>query len=252
MGHSVRPQPNLSNVDKRILYALTRIIVENLDGVANNKASENFVLSDSQARELVHLLGELAQSEAFLRKLSFVNSIVDTPQNDPKLDIKLVRLTGKRPIAAGIGMTSETMRKWRVRLGVSPAVQPNDPSPMTFTHFLKMEEKLLRELGVDPRVADLVLRVAARSEAALRALLLAINGEISDGAKSKRVLRLEHLRRDFVGLLSDAHIRELPKDTVVGLFTVIPDLSVLFTTRDWGVAGTMSTMCGGISMIGRS
>ena len=32
-----------------------------------------------------------------------------------------------------------------------------------------------------------------------------------------------------------------------GLMTVISDVSMLFTTRDWGVAGTISTVAGGFA-----
>lgn len=248
MGRAVAPSPKLTDADKRILALLSKIIIENLDGVADNRSSDMLTLTDAQAGELLRLLEQLMQSETFLRKLSFVNLIVDASPDDPKLDLKLVRLTGKRPIAAGIGMTSETMRKWRVRLGVCPPIGPKDPAPMTFGHFLKMEERLLAALDVDPRVADLVLRVAARSEYALRELLLAISGGILDEAKSPRVLRLGALKRMFVPLLSDTHIRELPRERVGALFMAISDMSVMFTTRDWGVAGTMSNICAGLAM----
>ena len=35
---------------------------------------------------------------------------------------------------------------------------------------------------------------------------------------------------------------------VSGLATVVVDVTVLFTSRDWGVAGTMSTIGGGLAM----
>lgn len=244
----IRPSPGLSDTDKRILNLLSIIITESLEESLSNKFSAHAVLSDAQARELLRLLQALLEDERFLRKLAFANLIADTSPSDISLDIKLVRLTGKRPIGAGIGMTSASMRKWRVRLGaLRPSLQ-RDPSPMTFAHFVKMEQKLLEELEVDPRVIDAVLRLASHSEPAFRRLIAAINGAAADRADSPRIFRLSDFRK-LTTSLADRHLRELPKDKAIGLFTLISNTTVIFTTRDWGVAGTISTMCGGLAIV---
>ncbi|MBS0269150.1 MAG: hypothetical protein JSS54_09245 [Proteobacteria bacterium] len=249
MSQRNKPPANLSQIDKAVLRLLSKILIENVDGCGGNHEPGKVSLSDHQASELLELLEILIQDERFFRRLAFVNQIVDASPLDEKLDLKLARLTGKRPIGAGIGMTSENMRKWRVRLGASFPQQANDPLPMTFTHFLKLEQKLLNELGVDPRVAGLVMNAAARNEQVFLSLLRSINGQNGPAAEAPKVFRLQDLTRKFLKPLSDAHVREFPKDRVVGLFTMVSNTSILFTTRDWGVAGTISTLCGGFSMI---
>jgi len=243
------PSPKLSETDKALLLLLSKILIENVEGISENLDQSQVVLTDEQAEKLCGLLEQLMQEESFFRRLAFVNQIIDTDPLDEKLDLKLVRITGKRPFAAGMGMTSENMRKWRVRLGVAPKKSLHDPVPMTFTHFLKMEEKLLNKMDVNPRVSALALQAASQNEGAFLQLLRAINGDPKNSAHVSSVVRLQHLRRKFIEPLSDPHKRELPKERVVGLFTVISNTSVLFTTRDWGVAGTISTMCGGFSMM---
>ena len=38
------------------------------------------------------------------------------------------------------------------------------------------------------------------------------------------------------------------RERLVGTATIVSDLSVMFTTRDWSVAGTLSTMAGALIM----
>lgn len=104
-----------------------------------------------------------------------------------------------------------------------------------------MEVRLLRALRVHPAleklIEDLVIRRTDLFERFEQREQILLSGQIRRGVMSL----VEHLR----GSLGGIHVS---KTQLVGVATVVSDVTVMFSTRDWGVAGTLSTIAGALAM----
>jgi len=107
--------------------------------------------------------------------------------------------------------------------------------------FVEMEVHLLRALRVHPAleklIEDLVIRRSDLFERLERREQILSLGQI----RRSVMFLVEHLR----GSLGGIHV---PKNQIVGVATLVSDVTVMFSTRDWGVAGTLSTMAGALAM----
>lgn len=225
---------------------MAELLLEFCGTPGGNAPAGHVLLSEQDARQLLELMESLLEDERFIRRLQYVKTMLETSGHELELERKLVRLTGKRPIAAGIGMTAENMRKRRVRIGVLRQSRERDPSPVTFQHFLKMEELLYNDLGVGPAVSELLLRVAVQNEVALMALVRAVHDEKRVHPPSS--LSLGAIKRAFVSRLREAHSKEMPANKLIGLTTLVANGSVLFTTRDWDAIGVLSQLGAALAM----
>ena len=248
MGNFGAPQPEMTTQEQRLIALLTEVLLDVPITSKTNLRHDDFALTDKQALELLHLLEKIINEDRFIRRTDFIRLMSTANDNDPKLDLKLLRVSGKRTIGMGVGMTSKKMRQWRIRLGTIPATEKTDPTPMTFTHFLKMEERLLSELRVHPRIAELILAAAASNEERCLALVRGVNSLANDTAQKSRFPGAGTVRRIFVAPLKNG-ATTFSQNQLVGLAGLITNTSVLFTTRDWGVAGQLSAVCANIAMI---
>ena len=108
---------------------------------------------------------------------------------------------------------------------------------MTFDYFVSMERKLLRTLAIDPRVQDLLERT-----------LLASQQQIENARSGNAPIPTGH-SVESVKAFRDAMRRErrVLRTYATSTIFLVADTGVLFSTRDWSVAGTLSTMAGAIA-----
>jgi hypothetical protein len=110
---------------------------------------------------------------------------------------------------------------------------------MELDHFLQMGRWLLDAAGLNPRVTELASRVIR----SLRPRLEQVRrGEATlDHGAIERLLAIP-LQRDIT-----KHVREISSTRIVCIVTLVADLSILFTTRDWSVVGTLSSIAGALA-----
>jgi hypothetical protein len=112
--------------------------------------------------------------------------------------------------------------------------------PMTAQYFERMEAKLLDEAGMPYGARNAVLQLIKSERSRLEA---ARNGH--------RVIPYGTIRQVIMGICPrgprEKKSMHVSTTQIAAGLTIIADTSVLFTTRDWGVAGTLSTMAGGLA-----
>jgi hypothetical protein len=230
------PQPTLTRAEKQILRILAEALVEiPSDWRASNLPSGQVPLSDQSAAKLLDLLEEYVASKKFRERAEFIELLSGDESSKPAREIYLRGRSeaGRTRVAA-----SWQWGDFQLRLGLGNDIaRGSSATYMDFAHFLRMEERLLAELGLHPRIRALVIQMVVDRKSEVEAVR---NGRIK-------------IRRGSVGDVPKPIIEELkqpkpdgghmlPLGKVVALTTLTADLSVMFTTRDWGVAGTLSAM----------
>jgi hypothetical protein len=113
---------------------------------------------------------------------------------------------------------------------------------MTIRKFLALERALLESSNLNERVRELVLRVVGAQSAAIEAIRDGDN-VLPRGSLTRLPAKLAQevdVARRTVG------VRPMSTQKVAGIITIVADMSVLFTTRDWSVVGTLSPMAGAL------
>jgi len=243
------PVPTFSVSDRRLLYLLGELLLERLDGEphSSNVGHTQVVLTDRQAAELLTLIEQLLSSRQFLEKITFVEIMANGDQKN-ELRAKEIYLAGRRRTGRTRVASSWLWADFQTRLGINRWVsyRPVRSRTMDLHHFLQMEARLFDALPCHPRVATLILELQKR-------MLPDIEAIREQGKRIPLNIRGD-IVRPIVDDLRDRTAKQTigsstNKYNVSALFTVVSDLSVLFTTRDWGVAGTMSTISGALMLI---
>ncbi|HEX8571804.1 MAG TPA: hypothetical protein VF759_03530 [Allosphingosinicella sp.] len=230
------PQPALSPVEKRILRVLAEALLDMpADWRASNLPSGQVPLSDRAAADLLPLLEDYVASKKFLERTEFVELMGSEGSSRRTREIYLQgrSAAGRTRVAA-----SWQWGDFQLRLGIGrDIVRGSSARYMHFSHFLRMEERLLAELQLHPRVKALVIQMVVDRKPEIEGIrdgrMSIRRGSVRDVPKPV-MEELRHTKPD------GGHM--LPLGKVIALTTLTADLSVMFTTRDWGVAGTLSAM----------
>lgn len=230
------PQPALSPTEKQILRILAEALIEIPgDWRASNLPSGQVPLSDQSAAKLLILLEEYVASQKFRERTEFIELLGSDGSSKRAREIYLRGRSeaGRTRVAA-----SWQWGDFQLRLGIGHDIaRGSTANYMDFAHFLRMEERLLAELQLHPRVKALVIQMVVDRRSEVEAVR---NGRMKIQQGSVRdvprpiIVELKQTKPD------GGHM--LPLGKVVALATLTADLSVMFTTRDWGVAGTLSAM----------
>lgn len=219
------PVPKYTDSEKRLIELLARHLLECLEPHVkySNRPSNHVVLTDNEADELLGNIERIADSKQFYEICYFVEGLT-AARSDTDGRLREIYLANRRK---------------RGRTRVNASFHWNDFNDrlqnMPFEHFLAMERKLLGACELETRLIDTVIQMleSARiksDEARSR------NSPIKRGTIKKKLL--DPIRR----LCRNDESCSVPRHKIVSAMTILADSSVLFTSRDWGVAGTISTI----------
>ncbi len=110
---------------------------------------------------------------------------------------------------------------------------------MPLTHFLRMEAKLASAANVHPRVKALILKLVEAK--------LTLIEEVRFGRQKLRDRAISDPPKQLLAALQKKDpVGKPPMKTakLVGIMTIVMDLSAMYTTRDWSVAAFLSTIAG--------
>lgn len=238
---------HLSRSDKELLLLLGGLISDPIGLEAGNHSYEEVPLSNAEAARLIELLEELLSSKKFLESCHFVEGL----SRGREADIATLRdifnywrgRTGRNKSMSWLHF-NEFLRRYNSEIDPERSRHLPRLREMSFSYFMRMERILLAAAPLSPRVRALTLSVVKKFEAdielARRGLKPLPNGVI----KAQPRVLLEGLR---VSNLSVVGMPTFAATQIVGIVTLVADTSVLFTTRDWGVAGTFSTIAGAMA-----
>lgn len=250
-----RPKPRLSDTEKAILVVVSEILLENLDAlpVCANRVDSLVPVSDEQAENLLRLVSELTSSRVFLERWFFIHNVVGPSlfADDERLRKLFGSLRGMR------GRQYLSLDGWwkayLARLGVSNAqYRGRTIQPLSFDEFVKLEKRLFLDLNLDPRISEILMSLVERQRDLIeeqRSIQLdrSMISPLSVAGIPRAILG--PLRTALTEILADKFRRELPRDYLSGLATIVSNLSVLGTTRDWDVTGTISGLCGAMPFV---
>jgi hypothetical protein len=241
------PEIYLSSDDRRLLELLARLVADDEWTGDNIKSGQEVAISDREAGELLLLLEQFSASRQFVEgahftELLFSDRLID---DEPAREIYLA---SRKRRGRSRALASTHWQEFLVRIGLSnnrggywraaPSVQARR---MDIQKFLTLERALIESTGLHPRVQSLILRsVAAKTNS----IDMIRNGEAQMPKGSltqlpKRVAQEIQASR-AVG------VKPMSTQKMIGLMTIVSDISVLFTTRDWNVVGTISSMAGAL------
>jgi hypothetical protein len=197
-------------------------------------------LSDAEASELVQRIDAALESKEFWQ----TSRLVELISRGSREEARDVYLSGRARHGFSRIMASSHYNSFLARLGFEKAAYRPFADEMEYEHFVRMEKRLYLELGAQPEVVALLERFlwlqAKEVDESRRG-----KHPIEDGRliKALRSVRPSHdLRGNFVDRPWTAH-------RVAGALTLFADMTVMFTTRDWSVTGTMSAMAGSIGLL---
>jgi hypothetical protein len=238
------PTPKLSVNDKRLLALMGRLLLERLDRLPSqsNLSGDQIALTDAEAEELLQLLEQLVSSSEFKRACFFIEELSSQKANFRPL--REIYLSARKQLGRSRAVASMHWSDFLARLGIrSPDAWHIRTIPMSLDHFHGMERKLLASAQLNPRVVSFVLKLAAAQDAELEAIRTGNRSLVRDAVRDTIAVPLSKLR-SMHGKIID---RDLSATRIAAAMTVICNSSVLFTTRDWSVTGTLSTMAGALA-----
>ena len=240
-----RPEPKLSKRDKRLLHLIAQLLLQysEPDSPSTNLPEGAVPLSDSEAEELANLLDALVSHKSFFEASYFVEEITaQDARNESAL--KEIYLSARQHRGRSRAMGSAHWSEFKRRLGIRENIlRETHPERMPFHHFLEMERRLFSSLGMHPRVASLLLRVIELHQREI-VKLRARASTIPHGTFKNTISNLtEKIRSNDIKLAYDNLVSRTELSAAA---TFVANSSVMFTTRDWGVAGTISCMAGAL------
>ena len=229
------PAPHFNSNDRRLLALLGRLALESCDDAATgrNTPRDWAALTDSELEDLRVLLWEFASRREFREAAFFAEGLTQSGAlDDPRL--RELYLQSRRRGGRLRVMASRQWAEFLVRLGLRQSFSWIGPvAPMPRDYFLKMEQRLLLAAGLSPRVVDFVIQVV-KAQTGVEPGLSNRYSPIPFGSFREEVAVIVPGDLGASGGISTARAASL-----IGLCA---DLSIMFTTRDWTVAGTLSSI----------
>lgn len=235
------PQLWLSDSDKALLRILSRIAMGYSLPPAppSNLAQDAAPLGDEEARELLQLLEALLTSYEFRMSTAFVQGLVAGKASDD--GPREIYLSERKRRGRTRVLASRRWAEFEVRLGLrgSHGYLPPDVA-MSLETFFGLERRLLDAAGIHKRVVDVAIGLLQADRRTLEDLRRGRRSLGDDAIRSLFVSEANEIRRS----LQAGSGREIKIRKLVGMITIVSNMGALFTTRDWSVAGTLSTLAG--------
>jgi hypothetical protein len=243
-----RPEVRFTLAEKELLRLLSELLVSQTAHLGANYTENEVALSDREAARLIELLEELLSSKKFLEGCFFAEEITKGSRADigrlRNIFTEWRNRSGRAKSMSWIHWNEFLMRFNLVTMPSHERLLPNRKQ-MEFDYFLKMERILLQNSGVAPQVTGLVLRMISKRSDYIEEARQG-HREIKANTISSEIKRLvEEMKIDGHARLS---VGSISAQRAAGLLTIVADSAAMFTTRDWGVAGTLSTMAGAFAI----
>ena len=244
------PEILLTPNDKLALQAVCKLL-EPVALTPSGKGREATVeITLSEAQELLKTLRHLVDEGTILNNARFVENLKGSPYPRKGISQQVFEEGSKRR-----GKKSAMMaRRWNEFLA-RVGYRPDHPyfshvHAMEFSHFLKMERRLLEELRLHPAVIDLLISLVELEEQycleLTRAEPIKRHGMITSTI-------MELLQSLETQVAARANLVRVPIRQLSAAALMISDSAVFFTTRDWAATGVLSANAAAVvNMTGRT
>ncbi len=230
------PNLKLSNEEKKLLQLLSRLILEHEGYDCSNISDSLIPLSDQEAEELVYLIEKLIEKKKFWHASHFLDHVTNMPEDKEGKLAKQIFLAGYETKKKQTIMPSYRWYEFVIRLGLGKYIKQSQSfrqqkiEPMPYDHFLKMEEKLFNKADIPEEIIKSLIAEIAR---------LREKVEMIEKPKSSSLIK--HMKKIQSRIKDEDNKTAITVDLCAAI-TLIVNYSMLWTTRDWGVTGTLSTL----------
>jgi hypothetical protein len=240
-----QPENWLTGDDIELIQLLATILTSP-EPISSNVTDGRVPLSPSEAKQLFSLLEKLVSSREFRETTYFIEGLTQGHVTE-RDDLREIYLSRRKMRGRSRALSSTHWRAFLNRIGVtkfsygSASRADIYTTRMTYKYFLEMERRLIVKRNIPLRLRAVIMDVVTKYQEDVEA---ARNGEkrMSDGSILKGV-------ESMLGILNspnESEVEPMEPSRLAGLATLIADTSVLYTTRDWSTAGTMSAMAGAL------
>jgi len=246
------PRPQMSEREQRLAILLLRLLEEHMHWeTGSNLPEDRIALSTRDREELIELLAAYLDSRQFFYSLSFIDAL-DELRTDESM-AREIYLSGRILRGRTRTMASKQWAEFLARFlerdeEITHPYQPWRPGPvgmMSLEYFAKMEEKLLHVLGATSEVSKYVISIVNELKEHISRFRSPTLADQNIEAYNTAKAEISNILR----ALKDPNLFEIPPKKVAALSMVVADSSVLFATRDWSVAGTISTFAGAFATL---
>lgn len=243
------PTPKLSDTDKRLLLLMSKLVLEHLDHERHggNMPPDRIALADHEAEELAEKLDSLLNSPQFIEATYFIEGLTQPGHLEEKR-VREIYFSARQRFGRSRVQGSAKWADFKIRLGIKTHASASDSPflvrshPMPMDRFEALERQLLAASGVHPKVAELAVKMIAASRSRVEG--------VREGAETlphgtlARIVGGSSARR--LGTHQSLQDRLISIDRITAAVLIVSDIGVLFTTRDWGVTGVLSSWAGAL------
>lgn len=230
----VKPDMHLTDTEKMLIKILAQKLVDDEERSLRltNMSSQEVSISDEDAYILIDLINAVINRMEFKQITQFMERVLSSEENDPLS--REIYLSNKKKRGRSRAHASNHWADFRVRLGLYQSWYPGSrSSPMTKEHFLKMEESLFYNAGLNEKAIPVLMQVVATEWDAFEKLRENKEGLPAKSAEQSLKNLSEQIKEGVVN-----------KINIGAAVTLVANGAVMFTTRDWGVTGTISSIIG--------
>ena len=236
------PKPAIDRDRSRLVELLGQLLDEKLSSDNNNLPAGELALSASERTELQDLVERVSTERSFFVALVFVDGILGN-KGATEQSLREIYVSERKRRGYSRVLSSGAWHQFKTRLGGRSedlSTYLRAARRMPYEHFMRMERRLLSFYRLPDRVRDYVVNTVEKERAKLESIREVLFTRSHDAYHS--------VQQNTKELLDQVRQRgeTMSSQQLAGLVCVVADSSVLFTTRDWSVAGTISTMAGSV------
>ena len=243
MAHS-SPELRWTPDEKELLSLLAQLVADPTRESSNFRSEREVVLSDREADRLVDLLQQFSASRKFQDGSYFVELLFGGLEFDEPV-AREIYLSWRKRHGRTRALASTHWQEFLVRIGLSTdtggylrGTYGIQARRMDLSYFLKLEAILLRSASLDPRLVGLISRILEAHRTAIESVR---SGENKIAAGNIRNLP-QNVALEVKSNRGSVGVEPMSTLKAASLMLLVADVSVLFTTRDWNVVGTLSSM----------
>lgn len=222
---------------------LIKLLAEILRDTPNEEFPTNMKnmvhLTTEQVDRLLELINIKLEDKEFALASGFLNSIVSRNADD----IRESYLAGRTRRSRTRALASKQVEEFCTRFGLSSANARwyNPADKMSFEYFIRMEQRAFHQMGISPKVADMAIRFIKTEQAEIESVR---EGKIHPGVSF--VSASIQMVKTNLAKLKEIRDGLVDAQQLSGTLTVVVNVGLLYTTRDWSVTGTLSTIAGAL------
>jgi len=219
----------MTELERQLISALDLMIRESIENFKLRRSNSlSYINSHGLGFDLAKLIEEYTESNRIQRAGYFIEGLASNKQ----IDSREIYLSERKKSGRSRAHATNQWKSFNARLGLGDDKRFRMNEGQFFIH----ERALLAEIGISRPVIDVVIESIKLYNFDIDSIILKLHEFRKD--------QLQNSIRSLLHSSSSPGSLAFSVQRASGLITVIADCMVLFFTRDWGVAGTLSTMAG--------